>query len=227
MILAVDRDQAGIVFGYVAGLIDETPMIAARVESQSAEAIHFAGRVSIVVQTSSFRAIRGRTVVAAILDEIAFWRSDESANPDREILRALRPATATVPGSMIVGISSPYARRGVLWEAFKKHFGRNDSAVLVWRATTREMNPLIEQETIDADMAEDEAAAQAECLAEFRRDIDSYISPDVVEASVVDGRFELPPLSDTRYLAFVDPSGGTSDSMTMAIGHYEARATPE
>src|SRR5262249_38333894 len=35
--------------------------------------------------------------------------------------------------------------------------------------------------------------------------------------------FELPPLSDTRYLGFVDPSGGSQDSMTLAIGHYEAK----
>src|SRR5262249_54152828 len=55
-ILAVDRDQANVVFNYIAGLVDETPMIAAKVESRSAEAIHFTGRVSIVVQTSSFRS---------------------------------------------------------------------------------------------------------------------------------------------------------------------------
>jgi hypothetical protein len=32
--------------------------------------------------------IRGYTVVAAILDEVAFWRSGESANPDTEIIDA-------------------------------------------------------------------------------------------------------------------------------------------
>jgi len=55
-------------------------------------------------------------IVAAILDEVAFWRADDSANPDREIVNALRSAMATVPGALLVGISSPYARRGVQWE---------------------------------------------------------------------------------------------------------------
>jgi hypothetical protein len=36
---------------------------------------------------------------------------------------------------------------------------------------------------------------------------------------VVTGRRELPPSSDVRYLAFVDPSGGRSDAFTLAIGH--------
>ena len=37
---------------------------------------------SIEVHTASFRTVRGYTVCAALLDEIAFWRSEESANPD-------------------------------------------------------------------------------------------------------------------------------------------------
>jgi len=44
---------------------------------------------------ASFRTVRGITAVGAVADEIAFWRSDDSANPDREILKALRPSLAT------------------------------------------------------------------------------------------------------------------------------------
>jgi hypothetical protein len=35
------------------------------------------------------------------------------------------------------------------------------------------------------------------------------------------GLFELPPLRGTNYVAFVDPSGGTSDSMTLAVAHRD------
>ena len=73
------------------------------------------------VHTASFRSVRGYTVVAAILDEIAFWRSEDSANPDREIVNALRPAMATVPGALLLAMSSPYARRGVVWDAYQRH----------------------------------------------------------------------------------------------------------
>ena len=40
------------------------------------------------------------TVIAALLDEVAFWRSDDSASPDTEIVAALRPAMSTIPDAM-------------------------------------------------------------------------------------------------------------------------------
>jgi hypothetical protein len=43
----------------------------------------------------------------------------------------------------------------------------------------------------------------------------------VLEACTADGLFELPPISGTNYVAFVDPSGGSSDSMTLAIAHHD------
>jgi hypothetical protein len=43
----------------------------------------------------------------------------------------------------------------------------------------------------------------------------------VLEACTADGVFEIAPLPDVRYVAFVDPSGGSSDSFTMAISHRE------
>jgi hypothetical protein len=224
MLIATDRYQAGIVFEYVEALIDSTPMLATMVTSRSADSIDFDNGISVEVHTCSYRSIRGRTAVAAVLDEVAFWRSDESANPDREVLNALRPATATVPGAMIVGISTPYARRGVLWQAFRSHHGPNHEGdpILVWKATTREMNETVPQETIDAAFAEDESAARAEWCAEFRSDVETFIAREVVEACVVPGRFELGPIaSGIRHVAFVDPSGGSADSMTLAIAHAE------
>jgi hypothetical protein len=46
-------------------------------------------------------------LVAALLDEFAFWRDEASADPDVEILAALRPGLATVPGALLIEISSP------------------------------------------------------------------------------------------------------------------------
>ena len=116
MVIAADRRQARVVFRFINGFLDAVPMLAQLVESRSAEAIHLTNRVSIEVHTASFRAVRGYTIVAAILDELAFWRDETSANPDEEIIAALRPGMATVPDSLMLSISSPYARRGVLWE---------------------------------------------------------------------------------------------------------------
>ncbi len=49
---------------------------------------------------------------------------------------------ASVPDAMLLAASSPYARRGVLWNTFRRHFAK-PSSVLVWKADTRTMNPTI------------------------------------------------------------------------------------
>jgi hypothetical protein len=222
-IIAADRRQARTVLRYVRGLLTGAPMLARLITAQTAESITLATRVTIEVHTASFRAVRGYTVVAAVLDEVAFWRSEASANPDAEIVAALRPAMATVPGAVLLAISSPYARRGVLWEAYRDHYGR-PGPVLVWQAPTRAMNPLVPAAVVAAAEATDPRAAAAEYGAEFRRDLEAYVAREVVEACTVPGRSELPPLgAAVRYHAFVDPSGGAADSFTLAIAHGEHR----
>lgn len=221
MVIAADRRQARVVLRYIAGFVTGIPMLALMVESQTQEAIHLANAVTIEVHTANFRLVRGYTVIAAICDEVAFWRSEESANPDKEILNGLRPGMATVPGALLMAISSPYARNGALWEAFQKHWGRDGDAILVWQADTRSMNPNISPEVVAREYDADPESALAEYGAEFRRDIESFISTEAVEAVVVAGRYELPPVSGVRYFAFVDPSGGSQDSMTLAVAHSE------
>jgi len=79
-------------------------------------------------------------IVAAVCDEIAFWDDPDSANPDVEVVNALRPGMATVPGALLLAISTPHARGGALWSAYDAHYGRDGDPVLVWRADTASMN---------------------------------------------------------------------------------------
>src|SRR5262249_6827147 len=188
----------------------------------TAEGIHLRNRVVIEVHAASFRSVRGYTVIAALLDEIAFWESDEaSAEPDTEIVNAIRPAMATIPGSMLLCASSPHARRGVLWPATRSYFGWAGVPVLVWKAPTPPRNPGVPQPYIDRHMADDPAKAQAEYFAQFRTDVETFISREVVDAAVIPGRGNLPRIDGVLYSAFTDPSGGSSDSMALAINHVE------
>jgi len=225
MVIAADRRQARVILRYVNGLLDGVPMLAQLVESRTTEAVHLTNRISIEVHTASFRAVRGYTIVSAILDEVAFWRSEDSANPDTEIVNALRPGMATVPGALLLGASSPYARRGVIWEAFRKHHGKDGDPVIVWRGSSSEMNATIPAEIITEAYEADPASAGAEYGAEFRRDIESFVSREAVDAVVVLGCLERPPLSSLWYAGFIDPAGGSGsgDSMTLGISHSEER----
>jgi hypothetical protein len=219
-VLAVDRRQARIVHRYARAMLTRVPALQRLVVREQEDLIELSNGIAIEITTNDFRRVRGYTAVAALLDEVAFWRSDESANPDTETLTALRPAMATVPGSILIGASSPYAKRGVLYDAFRQHYAK-DSPVLVWKAGTRDMHPGFPQSFIDEAMERDPSGTAAEYMAEFRSDIETFVAREVVDACTASGRKELPPVAGTRYYGFVDPSGGSADSMTLGIAHRE------
>jgi hypothetical protein len=122
---------------------------------------------------------------------------------------------------MLLCASSPYARKGVLWQAYRDHYGRDDAPVLVWQSATRQMNPTISEEFIAGELERDPAGAAAEYLAQFRSDIEAFVSREVVDAAVIPGRHELGRVQGVRYAAFTDPSGGSRDAMTLAIAHVD------
>jgi len=217
-VLAVDKAQAAIVKSYIKAILNGSPSFRKLIKGETKEQIELRNGVNIGVKTSSFRSVRGYTVLGAVLEELAFWRSEDSANPDRETLAALRPALATVRGSLLVGISTPYARSGVLWEVFRQFFGK-PGGPLVWRAPSILMNPTLDKTTVERELEADPEAARAEWEAEFRADISAFIPAEIVEAVTVAGRFVLPRAEGVRYFAFADPSGGRADSFALAIAH--------
>ena len=81
--------------------------------------------------------------------------------------------------------------------------------------------PVCSAVVIDEAMERDPLSAAAEYGAQFRSDIESYITRECVEACVSLGVRERLPVYDVTYSAFVDPSGGSADSMTLAVGHRE------
>ncbi len=218
-VFAPDRKQSRVTFRYVVGLLHSVPELAALIENETAESLDLSNGVTIEVITASRAAPRGRSYALAIVEEAAFLSQEGSANPDTDLLTALRPALARVPGSLLAVVSSPYARRGVLWNAWRRHHDQSD--VLLVQAPTLELNPTFDKGAIARATEEDPVAAAAEYDAQFRTDIESYVPREVVESCLVPGRHEQSPVAGVRYHAFVDPSGGGADSMTLAIGHRD------
>jgi hypothetical protein len=220
MLLAGDKKQARTLFRYARGLVESVPMLAAMVQRVSEESISFNSRVDLEIHTCSFRSVRGYTIAAALLDEVAYWYID-GANPDSEVVAALRPALATIPGSMLIGLSSPYSRRGVLWTAYERHFGREDSDVLVVQGATRALNPTIPEGVVARAYREDAAVAASEWEAQWRTDVAAFLDAEVVDRAVLRGVSEIAPEPGRRYFAACDPSGGQHDAYTLAIAHAE------
>jgi hypothetical protein len=220
-LIAPDTRQAGVLLDYVEGAFTASPVLAQLVERRTSEALSLSNGIDVEVRSASFRRLRGVTNVAVLADEAAFWHSDESANPDSEILAAVRPSLATTKGPLIV-IGSPYARRGEVWATYSRHYGdKGDPAILVAHGASRDFNPSLLQSVVDKALERDPAAASAEYLAQFRTDVESFITIEAVRACIEPGVRERAPKRRNLYTAFVDPSGGVADSMTLAVAHKE------
>jgi hypothetical protein len=163
------------------------------------------------------------TLVACIFDEVGIWRDEMSATPDVEVYRAVVPSLMTTKG-MLIGISTPYRKIGLLHQKHREHFGQPSDDVLVVQGPSTAFNPNLTQAEIDAAIADDPEGASAEWEATFRSDLAFFLDDATIEAAIDRDRPpELPPRGH-HYSAFVDPSGGRHDAFTICIGHEEGES---
>ena len=220
LVLAASQAQAKVVFGYCLGFLQSSPVLSKEIAEATRNEIRLKSGVVIAIHSNSFRTVRGRSLLAAIFDEVSFWRDETSSQPDSEVYSAVLPSLATTDG-VLVGISTPYRKVGLLHAKHREYFGKDDADVLVISGGTKLFNPGISDAVIAAQRSADPTAAASEWDAEFRTDISGFVDREAVEACVSLDLRERAPMSSARYYAFVDPSGGSADSMTLAVGHRE------
>ncbi len=225
-IMASTTVQAAKIFSYMLGVFEHSAEMQDMVDSDpTADTIRLLSGVDIEVRPANYKTIRGETLAGCLADEVAFWHLENSANPDTLILDAVRPGLATTGGPLCV-LSSPYARKGELYRTHQRDFGpKGDPAVLVLRAPSQTMNPSLDPAVVKRAYTRDPAAASAEYGAEFRRDVEAFITLEAVQACMDVGIRERAPVQGTRYVAFVDPAGGGADSMTLGIAHRQGELT--
>jgi hypothetical protein len=222
LVLSASKGQAQLVFRYVLGFLEASPILRQEIESVGAEEIHLRGGIVISVHSNNFRSVRGRTLLGCIFDEVAFWRDEASASPDIETYRAILPALATT-GGMLIGISSAYRKIGLLYQRHRDYFGKEDADVLVVAGATETFNPTIDKRVIAQARKDDPESAAAEWDGQFREGISSLLDDNSIDAAIDHDRpLELAPRRDKhRYVGFLDSSGGRHDAYTFCIGHKE------
>jgi len=90
LLLAAGRAQSRGLLGYVRGLF-EIPALKALIQRETVDGFELSSGVDISVGTADFRTIRGRTVLLCVMNELAFWRDENSSNPGQRNLPR-RPA---------------------------------------------------------------------------------------------------------------------------------------
>jgi hypothetical protein len=221
-VISSDRKQSRVCLGYIKGLIRDTPLLASLVERETADGLDLSNGVTVETHTSSYKSIRGYSLACVVADEISFWQNDLGTNPAEEILNAIRPGLMSIEGSLLICITSPYSKKGVTWETYRRHFGHDDSNVLVWQSPSLRMNPSLDPGLVEEALREDPSRASAEYLGQFRSDIEGLFTPTALDAAITPGVYERSWQPNVyTYTAHCDPSGGARDSFCLSIAHSE------
>src|SRR5262249_54242987 len=220
LVLSPTLAQAKMVFGYALGFLEASPILKQKIIDTTTNEIRLRGNIVIATHPASYKSVRGRTLIGCVFDESAFWKDEASALPDVETYRAVLPSLSA-SGGMLIGISSPHRRVGLLHTKHRDHFGQ-DGDVLIIQGSTEQLNPTINKAMVARAYADDPAAAMANWGGLFRNDLSQYLDDAVIDASINHNRpSELPPQPGVRYVAFVDASAGRHDAFTLSIGHKE------
>jgi hypothetical protein len=215
-----ERASLRTLFSYARAPFDRVPVLSRSVATRLAKSVTLESNAVLAAYPCRPAAVRGLRARVVVLDELAFYRSSENLPVDVEMLRACRPCLATTGGKLVI-LSSPYAQTGALFDLHRRHFGREDAAVLVWQAAAPAMNPTLPADYLARMAADDPDAYRSEVLGEFRAGVTSFLDPDAIAAVVDEGVRERAPEAARDYVAFVDPSGGRRDAFTLAIAHTE------
>jgi hypothetical protein len=220
-VISPTRAQSAIVRDYTLGYFEASPILRGEIAETTADEIRLKNGCVVTTLSSDYRTLRGRTLLLAVLDEASFLQDETSSTPDIEAQRALLPGLATT-GGMLVILSSPYAKRGLLYQLHRDYFGKDSSEVLVVAGPSILFNPLLDVGMIEAARSADPLAALSEWDGEFRTDVNSFLDDATLDAAVDRSRpLELSPRAGFNYVAFTDSSAGRHDAFTICVAHVE------
>ena len=220
-IVAQDERGSSIAFNYLSSYVMDHRLLSKMVAELLKSELRLTNRMNLVCFACTAKALRGYSIPAAVMDEVAFFRSESGATVDGEVQRAIRPAGVSFPYQRLIKISTPSAKAGVLWDDFSRAYGQDDPDLLVWQAATRLMNPTITEERLAPEARRDVFNFTREYEALFSDETEGAIPGPWIDAAIVPDRVALPPVDGYHYLAAVDPSGGAADEFTLAVMHVK------
>lgn len=229
-LVSVDRKSARTAYRYVLGLLKSDPALWALVVGEpTLESITLSNGIVIEIHVGSWKSVRGYTLLAAVVDEAAF-ALQTVANPIAELIAAVEPGLATLEdaGSLLLIMSSPHSRRDALGEARDRLWGANDCTEMFWQSDSLTMNPTLKESTIERAMLADPARARAEWGGQFREDLETYVTREMLGPWIPRGVSARTYRSGYTYVMTEDPAGGgvadTADGFAWAVAHCEVDA---
>ena len=218
------------------------------IKQVTADRIDLKNGVTIATTPPTLKSIRGFDSPCGVLDEVGVWSVEsDSANPDFEVFRQLSSRQAQFSHPKLVGISSPWATNGLLYDRYMA--GTNGSKLqcpgcrqqskagcvacaslrrphqgrLVLHSTSAGLgNPLVQRNWLVNQQASDPRAFARECLAVFSESISGFLDAGKIEEAVQHGRLEIAPEPGRYYVAAIDPAF-RRDAFALAVCHADPK----
>jgi hypothetical protein len=196
LIVAPDMRLARQALSYVKGACRMRKQLSALVVAETADSITLrrpeGGVVAIecLPATAGGGAVRGRSLVGALLDEAAFFRDDSYKVNDAEIFKAVHPRM--LPGAQLVIASTPWVKKGLLYELYRGNYGKHQTAVAAHAPTLLLRDVPLTREIVERERQLDPDNARREFDAEFMDlDAQAFFDSRAIERSV-DPKLVLP-----------------------------------
>lgn len=227
LIIAPDLRLARQVLGYARGAVRGVRDLAQLVEADTSDRIVLRrGRQRVVLEcvpaSRGGAAGRGRSLVGAVLDESAYFRDENFSINDRDVFAAVTPRV--LPGGQVLIASTPWAEAGLLYEEWKRNFGRPVTSLVVHAPTLELRDDERTRQTVARERERDPENARQEFDAEFLgAGAGAVFDAAMVERCVVRDRPVTLAPDPTRTAVAGFDAGFSSDSSALVI----LRVAPE
>jgi hypothetical protein len=222
VIVAPDLRLARQALRYALGAARACKAIAARIESDSADGFVLkrenGHRVSVecLPATRGGSALRGRSLVGAVLDECAFFRDESYQVNDTELFKAVAPRV--MAGGQVVIASTPWSEAGLLFDSFHANHGHPRTAIAAHAPTLLLRNDARTRGLVERERERDPDNARREFDAEFMSaGTGAFFDPAAIDAAT-DADSVLPRSKRDRALVSAGADFGfRSDSSALVV----------
>lgn len=151
-------------------------------------------RIECLPATRGGSALRGRSLVGAVLDECAFFRDANYKVNDKELYEAVSPRI--LPGGGIVIDSTPWAEVGLLYTEFTRNWGNPQTAIAAHAPTLLLRDDDHTRSYVERERLRDPENAEREFGARFMPvTATMFFDPRAIDAAIDKTRaLELEPM---------------------------------
>ena len=245
--IANDKEQASIVYNDIQNHIQAIDYFKSSVAHDTQTYLKFRtendrkkfgpegnGTITATFKSSIAKGLRGRGIICAILDEIAFFVDNGKSSAER-VYKAIKPSIAQfarhdkktrraigdTEGRMIL-ISSPDAKEGFFYKQYQMSMtgGKESRNMLMIQAPTWEIRPDLPKSYYEEEYAKDPPGFMTEHGAEFSDRVRGFIEDarDLQACVVPDLRPKMAGIPREPHWAGVD-FGLSGDGTAIALTH--------